>query len=319
MPLRFVFLMKQALRDPYLAFDQPQLTCTDSLVNEIKRIAESLLTPGEKFALLNDVMIDANFLRSEQSRILVFANALLAKAAVLNDGTPPVRASLVSTLDSMEQRRAWATILAGRAAHYAGRIGDDWLQVRGRHVVAVCYNARGRFATSVRRHKALLAMVDGVKRDAQNSDAADLFRARIAREMGVCMAKRSHSEDAARSSTLESWKVARAVGSLGDIDDAMVRCCEAETFLGNLSAARRRLDELYSHWHRMTDNLRAITLKLDARLAMASGDRRAAESSVARGVDWCNSHGIHHQSYHFARLNWNIERGLLSERRAYLT
>lgn len=318
-PLRFAFAMKLGLREAPFAPVQPGPACPETLMDEITRIGRSPLTPGAKFTLLNDVLIDANFLTSERGRILVFAHALLAKASVLNDGTPPVRASLQATLDSMTQRRAWAAMLATRAAKYGSRLDDNWLQARGRHVVAVCHNARNRFEDAVKTHRKLLSFIDGMKWNSANRDGIDLFRARIVREMAVCMAKKSHLADAARLHTMDSHGVARAVGMAGDVDDALVRCCEAETFLGDLRGARRHLDDLYSDWHRMTDNLRAITLKLDARLAMAAGDRAAAEKLIDSGADWCATHGVHHQAYHFARLRWNVESGMLRERSAYLT
>ena len=59
-------------------------------------------------------------------------------------------------------------------------------------------------------------------------------------------------------------------------------------------------------------------IKLDARLAIAVGKRAKAEELVSRGSRWCESNGIHHQAYHFARLAWNLERGASDTRHVIL-
>jgi hypothetical protein len=318
-PLRLVFAFKQDLLRG--GSDSPVAAelCTDGLLDEVRRIRESPLTPSAQFTLLNDILIDANSLRSIPGRNMVFVHVLLAKASVLNDSTPPIRATLESTLASMDNRRAWAAALASKAAKYARMLGDAWLCARGLHVIAVCYNARNRFGSAVAAHRRVLGYVGEAHWGKVLRERTEMFRGRVLREMGVCRAKQTARSTAARGNVLASLEVARAIGARGDIDDALVRCCEAATFLGDLKKARAYLDELYGVWSRMNANHKAITVKLDARLAMAAGASSVAEERIEQGRQWCASNGIHHQAYHFARLAWNLERGSLRHRRAFIT
>lgn len=318
MPPRLVFAMKRRGNSGGLKAGIGYQDA-DALFERIEIVRHTPLTPAAKFTLLNDILVDANFLSSTAGKFMVLAHALVAKAAVLNDQTPPVRATLASTLTAMDNRRLWSQILSSRAARYARKIGDDWLAIRALHAIAVCYNARNRFSSSVAAHRRVLRFLDSRGSSFMNRESAHMLRGRVLREMGVCMAKHTERSTHAPRRVNESLDMASALGDPHDIDDALVRCCEAATFLNDLREASTVLGRLYGRWSGMDANLKAIVIKLDARLAIAVGKRADAEELVSRGSRWCESHGIHHQAYHFARLAWNLERGASDARHTILT
>lgn len=315
---RLAFEIKRHLRQrgyyPYIEIK----AAPEELVQQINAIQQQNVLPTDRFQRINDVIICANFLPCPPDRNFVFGHALLAKVSILSDGTWPLRSNLEDTLESMKNRRLWGQILAAKAMNYGKRINDFWLVARSFHARAVGFNAQNRFLDAVRAHRRLLSYVDGVMNSNGKGDRLEMFRGRILREMGACMAKDSVGSSGARRYAATSLELAKALGDPHDIDDALIRCCETETFLGDFAHAHKVLERLYSDWHRMDANLRAITTKLDARLAIAEGEMANAEELIAQGLAFCREHGVNHQAYHFARLAWHLERGI-TDRRGIIT
>lgn len=318
MPLRFVFAVKEHAKNQD-EWGHVNALDPDELIHNVDRIRAMPLTPANKFTLLNDILVDANFFPSFTASCAVLVHTLLAKAAILNDSTPPVRRTLEWTLRAMDDRRAWSQRLARSASRYARTIGDHWSAARSLHVIAVCYNARDRFAASVSGHRRVLRYISESTFPRAERERLETFRARILREMAVCMAKDTPRSTAAAGRVQESLEVACSIGHPHDIDDARIRCCETATFLGDWRQADMSLQQLYENWTRMDPNLKAITMKLSARLAIVRGNESAAWEAIEQGRRFCESHGIQHQAYHFARLAWNLAAKLPEPRQRILT
>ncbi len=318
MPSRFVVAVKQRLVHHSSAIRVRALDA-DELVSRALLIRSEGISANDKFALLNDVLIDANFLSTYTAKCFVLARTLLVKASVLNDGSSPVRSTLEHTLRSMDSRRAWAQLLARNAIRYAVKIDDHWSAIRGLHVTAVGRNARSQFPEAVTAHRMVLRYIDECKLPRSEHEALSMHRSRILREMAVCMAKQTAGSTAAWSRVLGSMELAGAFGDPHDIDDACIRCCETATFLGNWRQAYQYLEQLHGNWSRMDSNLKAITMKLAARLAVSCGDESTAWEAITKGRAWSETHGLYHQTYHFARLAWNLEAAGNDARQMILT
>ncbi|MGD2111692.1 MAG: HNH endonuclease signature motif containing protein, partial [Phycisphaerae bacterium] len=219
MPPRLVFALKRPDASEGI-MAEIELNDADALLERVEVVRHTPLTPAAKFTLLNDILVDANFLRSTTGKFIVLAHALVAKGAVLNDQTPPVRATLASTLAAMDNRRLWSQMLSSRAARYARKFGDDWLAARALHAIAVCYNARNRFSSSVAAHRRVLRFLGSRASSVRDCERAEMFRGRILREMGVCMAKHTERSTHATRRVGESLDMATAIGDPHDIDDA---------------------------------------------------------------------------------------------------
>jgi hypothetical protein len=318
-PQRLVFAIKDYVRAGNAGIRAVTTVSAEELIARTDQITIDAAPPSERFTRLNDILIAANFLPSCNARYYVFVHVLLAKASILSDGTSPLRSSLRALLVSMMNRRKWAQILAAKAARYAEKLKAPWLKIRAMHSRAVGYNARNRFRQSVTAHRQVLSYLDSLSLPQAERDRAQMLRGRILREMGVCMAKASPRSREAQQRVQSSLGLSQSLGEPHDIDDALIRCCESLVYLDDIGPAESYLDQLYGNWSRMDVNLRAITMKLHAKIALARNDIAETEEMIHRGSEWCALHGIHHQAYHFARLRWHLKARLPNTRERLIT
>lgn len=189
-PKRLLFFIKaqQQSGTPFSVIDAA--VSTDVLMVRIRAVRNSTtMDANEKFRLLNDILIAANFLPSETERFAVFVMAIGVKVSVLNDGISPIRSSLNSMLLSMEARRKRAQVLAASAVWYATKIYDNWLALSFIHSRAVAFNARNIFPRAVREFTRALDRLDSLHLAVGRREEALELRARLLREMAVCRAK----------------------------------------------------------------------------------------------------------------------------------
>jgi hypothetical protein len=76
---------------------------------------------------------------------------------------------------------------------------------------------------------------------------------------------------------------------------------------------------LYGNWSRLHPHLKAITMKMDAKLGLAQNRKNHAEEIIEKGLEWSIKNQFHHQSYHFSRLRWNIKRDFCDNRQKIIT
>ena len=291
----------------------------NALASRAVAIKSAGVSAADRFAALNDVLVEANYLPTHASKCFVLSETLLAKASVLNDGVSPIRGTLQHTMVSMNTRRVWAQTLARHAARYADSISDYWTAARAYHVIAVAYNARNLFPMAIAGHRRALTYIDSRRFAQGERTAVSMLRSRILRESAVCMAKRSAGSTAAAERVRKSLALTRASGDPHAIDDALIRCCETDTYLGDYRAATSWLDELYANWSRMDGNLRTIATKLAARLLVCLNEQTAAWAAIERGQALADAHGLQHQRYHFKRLIWHLQEGRDDPRQTILT
>lgn len=319
-PQRLAFFFKYRIvssRNESLVIDR---TTADELVNQAEEIkADKNLNVNEKFTRLNDILIAANFLLSRNARYFVFINVIAAKVSILNDGASPLRSSLDAMLISMDYRRKWAQVLAANAKRYAEEIKQHWLALYFIHSPAVGFNARNRFKNAVNEFQRALDFLETMPKSKGSENKAQQLRSRLLREMAVCRAKKAQNSTKAKSEILTSLDMAEAIGETHNVDDALVRCVEGPIYLGELSKAEIYLDRLYGNWARLNPHLKAITMKMDAKLALAENKANHAEEMIDKGLKWSMQHQFHHQSYHFSRLNWNIKLKFQDKRDRIIT
>ena len=293
---------------------------TDELVNKAERIkTDNYMTVNQKFNELNDILIAANFFSLKSSRYFVFVNTIAAKVSILNDGTSTLRSSLNDMLVSMDRRRKWAQILAANAFKYAKEINHHWLALYFIHSRAVGFNARNKFRVAVSEFRKALAFLNSMQILKDMRDEAIQVRTRLIREMAVCRAKETNRSAKAKSEVLMSLDIANSIGEFHNIDDALVRCIEAFIYIGELSKAGTYLDRLYRNWSRLDDHLKAITMKMDAKLSIAQNRMDRADKIIGKGLDWSSEHGFHHQTYHFKRLEWHMNLVFQDNRQRIIT
>jgi len=317
-PVSALWSIKCRLRDSTTDNSSPTgIQCADDAVVRIMSAMADSTARRTAFQRINAVLANAFYLPTPAARHVAFMHGLLAKAVILNDRTPSVRSTLETTLSSMNERRLHAQLLAARAARHARSIGDRAFAIRALHTRAVAFNARNRFRASAAAHGEILKELR--ERSRARTDQVDLFMARLLRERAVCLAKASSRSTKARDLVAESLRIAKAIGSHHDVSDALLRCCETMTFLERYGDAHAHRDELRANWSRLDPHLRAIAMKLEARLLIATRKRALAEEAVAEGKKWCEQHRFHHQSYHFARLAWQLCASRILDRRVYMT
>ncbi|MCO6437321.1 MAG: hypothetical protein J5J06_09570 [Phycisphaerae bacterium] len=319
MPFRLVLDIKLGWRREGVAQPSVASVDPDELASRAVAIKSTGLSAAVRFAALNDVLVEANYLPTYTSKCFVLSQTLLAKASVLNDGVSPIRGTLQHTLISMNNRRAWAQTLVRHAARYADSISDHGTAARAYHVIAVAYNARNLFPQAIAGHRRALTYIDSCRFARRERTAVSMLRSRILRESAVCMVKRSAGSTAAAERIHESLALTRASGDSHAIDDALIRCCETHTYLGDYRAATSWLDELYANWSRMEGNLRTIATKLAARLHVCRNEETAAWAAIERGQVLAAANGLQHQRYHFKRLIWHLQEGCDDPRQTILT
>jgi len=319
-PQRLAFLFKYWIASGKAASLCVEKVSADELVNHAEKIkAEKNLSVNEKFTQLNDILIAANFLPSRNERYFVFINAIAAKVSILSDGVSPLCYSLGAMLASMNYRRKWAQILAANASKYANEINHHWLALYFSHSRAVGFNARTRFEDAVAEFKKALNLLDKMPIFKSDRDKIQQVKSRLLREMAICRAKEKQNSWKAKNEILTSFDMAEALGDPHNIDDALVRCVEGFIYLGEFSKAEVYLDKLYENWSRLDDHLKAITMKMDARLALAQDRIGRAEEMTEKGLEWSRKYQFHHQSYHFSRLHWNIKLKFQDKRQRIIT
>jgi len=292
----------------------------DELVIQAEKIKNDReLSVNEKFTRLNDILITANFLPSQNARYFVFINTIAAKVSTLNDGTPPLRNSLDAMLTSMDCRRKWAQRLAANARRYAKEINHHWLALYFIHSRAVGFNARNLFNYAVNEFRKALNFWETIPKSGSNQDEAQQLKSRLLREMAVCRAKETQNSEKAKSEILTSLAMAESIGETHNIDDALIRCVEGFTYMGNLPKAEIYLDRLYGNWPRLDPNLKAITMKMDVKLALAQNRTEYTGEVIEKGLEWSLKHRLYHQSYHFSRLKWNINLKFKDNRQRIIT
>jgi hypothetical protein len=295
-------------------------TSADELVSQAEKIrTDDSLSINERFTLLNDLLIAANFLPSRDGRYFTFINIIAAKIRSLNDGTSPLRSSLTAMLVSMDCRRRWAQILAANATRYAEEINHHWLALYFTHSRAVGFNARNQFRNAVNEFRKALNLWEAIPKSRSRYDETSHIEHRLLREMAVCRAKETQNSIKAKSEVLTSLNMAEAIGDPHDIGDALVRCVEGFIYLNELSRAEVYLDRLYGNWATLDDHLKAITMKMDARLALIQNRTNRAEEMIEKGLEWSLKYRFHHQSYHFKRLDWNMKLVFQNKRQSIIT
>ncbi len=295
-------------------------TSADELVSQAEKIKfDNSLSVNARFTLLNDLLIAANFLSSRNARYFTFINIIAAKIGVLNNGTSSLRSSLNAMLISMDCRRKWAQILAANATRYAKEINHHWLALYFTHSRAVGFNARNRFGNAVNEFRKALNLWDTIPKSRSRHDEAVQIKHRLLREMAVCRSKKTQNSTKAKSEVLTSLDMAEAIGDHHNIDDALVRCVEGLIYLNELSRAEVYLDRLYGNWERLDNHLKTITMKMDARLALAQNRTNRAKEMIEKGLKWSLKYRFHHQSYHFKRLDWNMKLVFQNKRQSIIT
>jgi hypothetical protein len=318
-PQRLAFLIKYWVASGREVPLEVQEVSADELVSQAENIKDDKkLSPNEKFTELNDVLIKANFLPSRNTRYYVFINTIAAKVSILNDGVSPLRSELSAMLVSMDYRRKWAQILAANGSRYAREINHHWLNLYFIHSRAVGFNARNSFKGAVREFKEALNALDGIPISKRYQNEAQQVRSRLLREMAVCRAKEKPKSRKAGREILTSLDMAEAVGNSHNIDDALVRCVEGFIYLDEFPKAELYLSRLYENWTRLDDHLKAITMKMDAKLSLAPEKISHAEGLIEKGLKWSLKHKFHHQVYHFSRLNWNIKLKFEDKRQIFI-
>lgn len=317
-PRRLAFTIKGHLHNNKTGIPKRTDFSAEHLIYYINDIKKTSVLPNEKFKRLNNIIIYANFLPTELERYHVFIYALFAKASVLNDGVSPLRSTLDHMLVSMNYRRRWAQLLAAKAFRYACQVKDYPAMVHALHVRSVCYNARSRPKQAATEFGKALNHLEASK-SMINKEKYQLLKARLLREKGVCLAKNLQTSTKAEKEIIKSFEISKAVGEPHNIDDSLIRCAEGYIYLDNVSKASLYLDKLYNNWPRMDANLKVITMKMAAKIELAKNKMENAEEIINRGAEWSSINNLHHQSYHFARLNSHIKLGLLDGRRCFIT
>ncbi|MBW3019568.1 HNH endonuclease [Candidatus Woesearchaeota archaeon] len=319
-PQRLVYIIKNWI----LSSRTAPLPISNISAEELESKSDSIandksLTVNEKFSELNDILIAANFLPSKSSMFFVFVNTIAAKVRILNDGTYTLRSSLDNMLISMDHRRKWAQILAANAFRYAEEIKYQWQSLYLLHSRAVGFNARNKFSYAVNEFKNALAYLENMRVSNDKKNEAKQVKTRLLREMAVCRAKEKHRSTKAKNEFQLSFDMAHSIGELHNIDDALVRCVEGSIYLGELSSAETYLDKLYLNWPRMDNHLKAITMKMDAKLSIAQNRMDNAENLIEKGLNWSSDHGFYHQMYHFKRLEWQMKLEFKDNRQRIIT
>ena len=189
-PKQMQFLIKGSLQTREITSLPFKTVSVDTLISKINAVRSDMqLEASDKFHLLNDVLLAANFLPSEPSRFIVFAMTIACKVGILNDGVSPLRSNVRNMLLSMNARRKWAQVLAANAIWYAQSIKDTWLALYFMHSRAVGFNARNEFPRAVRAFKRALDYLDSMTLPVARREEASQLRARLLREMAVCRAK----------------------------------------------------------------------------------------------------------------------------------
>ncbi len=319
-PQRLAFLIKYWVGSGREVPLEVQEVSADELVGQAENIKDDKkLSPNEKFTKMNDVLIKANFLPSQNARYYVFINTIAAKVSTLNDGVSPLCSDLGAMLVSMDYRRKWAQILAANASRYAREINHHWLNLYFIHSRAVGFNARNSFEDAVEEFKEALNALDRIPISKLYQNEAKQVKSRLLREMAVCRAKEKPKSWKASREILTSLDMAEAIGNSHNIDDALVRCVEGFIYLDELPKAELYLSRLYENWTRLDDHLKAITMKMDAKLSLALKRISHAEELIEKGLSWSLRHKFHHQVYHFSRLNWNIKLKFEDKRQIFIT
>ncbi len=319
-PTRLAFLIKNWLSSGEASPLPLNTISPDEMVAQAEKTTNDIsLSANVKFTRLNDILIAANFLPSRNARLFVFVNVLASKTKTLNDGVSPLRSTLNAMLISMDNRRAWAQMVAASALRYAKEINHHWLGVYFIHSRAVGFNARNRFDRAVAEFRKALNFLDHFPSPQKHSSEVQILESRLLREMGVCMAKNSQSSTKGKKNILASFEMANAIGDTHNIDDALIRCTEGFIYLNDIPKAERYLQKLYGNWPRLDSNLKAITMKMNAKLALAQNETTCAEDIISQGSEWCSKYHLHHQSYHFARLGWHISLRLDDNRAKIMT
>ena len=219
----------------------------------------------------------------------------------------------------MDFRRKWAQILAANAKRYAKAINHNQLALYFIHSRAVSFNARSRFHSAVTEFRKALDFLDSISVSKINQSSTQQLRTRLLREMAVCRAKETKNSSKAKNEILNSLDMAEAIGESHNIDDALVRCVEGFIYFDDLIKAEAYLDKLYCNWSRLDPHLKAITIKMDAKLALAQNNDNRAEEMIFKGLQWSQEHHFHHQTYHFTMLNWNIKQYHNNNRQRIIT
>ena len=267
--------------------------------------------PHERLRFMNDLIVLANGISSIAERDYLFATLLLQKVSILSDGTEPLRRDYTATLRAMQHRRGWANIMAANAGRYAS--GEPMLRLTAEHCRAVGYNAMRRFDQGARVHFRILQQLEAMRADKRKED--DLFLGRIMRERAVCLAKNSATSSLAPQLARQSFDLATSIGHRHDIQDALIRCCEVSMYVGEYSAASSYLDKLRENMKDLDANLKAITLKLEARLAVCTGQIVVAKGIIDAGLRHCDDARVMHQKYHFQSLDWQIQQSTTDDPR----
>jgi hypothetical protein len=304
-PKQLLFLIKDSHRQGQTIYvrDQTQPPKADGLRAAANDLIELALDPTDKFCRLNECLIEANFLDKAVDRYYVFANVLLAKAAILADHTPTLRQSPSATVASMHARRRWASFLAARAAKYAKIIHSHDLVLRSLHAYAVGYNARGNAKKATQSFFAMLQYAEAHAPLEISQDIQSAILARNLRERAVCLAKANSNSNSAAHLVTQSMEIVEAEGTPHEIDDTHIRCCEVFTYLNQQHEATKHLDFLQSALPRMNPNLKAMTMKVSARFFMTFRELNKAEESLATGVLLASQHSLFHQQYMLRRLH----------------
>ena len=319
-PKRLQLLIKATLQTRELKSLSATPISADDLISRINAVrSDTELDASEKFHLLNDILVAANFLSCEPSRFAVFGMAIACKVGILNDGVSPLRSNLGNMLLSMNARRKWAQVLAANAIWYAQSIRDTWLTLYFMHSRAVGFNARNDFPRAVRAFKRAIDYLDSMTIPIARHEDASQLRARLIREMAVCRAKITQHSKLALKEVERSLDMSSAAGEPQGIFDALNRCIEAFVYEGELLKAESYLDKLMSSWGAISDHSKAIAMKMHGKLLLAQNKASMADEVIQQGLDFSLSHKFHHQIYHFKRLQWNRTCKELEPRTSIIT
>ena len=319
-PQRLVQLIKHWVSSERLPPLSNDNISTEELAIKAERIkTDNYMTVNQKFNELNDILIAANFFPLKSFRYFVFVNTIAAKVSILNDGTSTLRSSLSDMLVSMDHRRKWAQTLAANAFKYAKIINHHWLALYFIHSRAVGFNARNKFSVAVSEFRKALAFLKSIQISKDMRDEAIQVKSRLIREMAVCRAKETNRASKTKNEVLVSLDIANSIGEFHNIDDALVRCVEGFIYIGELSKAETYLDRLYRNWSRLNNHLKAITMKMDAKLSMAQNRMNRANKIICKGLEWSTEHRFYHQTYHFKRLAWHMNLDFQDNRQRIIT
>jgi hypothetical protein len=281
----------------------PSSSDSDELLHDVRRVAtEPHGTAHERLTLLNALLVRASWLPTAAARRLTFAEALLAKAAVLNDHAREFVGSLEASRTARRWRYARVLRLGSHAAVFARRIRSYPTLVRALHYRAVANTMRGRLDLTM----SALRVAEAATSEAVRAGVSEFHPlstpGRLVQELAVTRARLGG----------DSTRVFRDFergAALVDMIPAGEEEAQAPTFrrlkvalaLRDWTVAENLLSHLWSS-RLSSQNSQRQLLRLEAELRFRSGDREIAQELIDQGLSAARSASDYREEFQLSSL-----------------